>query len=407
MSDAKSRIELPPEAEPARDFIEKLVGRYEERIRDLEQQVQTLSEQVRKLTPRNSSRPPSTEHPHAKPKRKPIPKGKPRGGQQGHQRHQRELVPAEQCTAIVDCPPDGCRRCGGERALDHASPLRHQVWELPPIEPQITEYRRLRGHCPCCGISTLGPLPPEVPRGQCGPRLAAFTGLLMGHFRQSKRRAAAFLTDLLNVPCSPAWTVRIQNLVAAALAEPYDELTRQLPGQDHLFVDESPTREARRKAWLWTAVARRFAVFGVFADRSRESLLALIGRNSSAVVHCDRAKMNLDGRPLQWCWAHLKRDLRARIESPDGKVWRLGHDLERCRKRIFMHWERFRSGEVDRTELRERMKSERTEFEDPLLRGRYSGHRKLARFCTGLWTGRDPLWRIVDRDGIEPTSNTA
>ena len=47
MSDSKSRIELPPEAEPARDFIEKLVGRYEERIRDLEQQVQTLSEQVR------------------------------------------------------------------------------------------------------------------------------------------------------------------------------------------------------------------------------------------------------------------------------------------------------------------------------------------------------------------------
>ena len=362
---------------------------------------------MRKLTPRNSSRPPSTEHPHAKPERKPIPKGETRGGQQGRQRHQRAIVPAEQCVAFVDCAPDGCRRCGGELKVDHASPLRHQVWELPPIEPQITEYRRLRGHCPCCGISTLGPLPPDVPRGQCGPRLAAFTGLLMGHFRQSKRRAAAFLTDLLNVPCSPAWTVRIQNLVAAALAEPYDELARQLPDQGHLFVDESPTREAGRKAWLWTAVARRFAVFGVFADRSRESLLTLIGRNSSAVVHCDRAKMYLDGRPLQWCWAHLKRDLRARIESPDGKVRRLGHDLERYRKRIFMHWERFRAGAIDRGELRERMAPERTEFEALLLRGRYSGHRKLARFCTGLWNGRDHLWRFVDLEGIEPTNNTA
>ena len=392
---------IPPELEremtPAvKAFVESLLDRLE-----------ALEAKVRQADSRNSSRPPSTEHPHAKPKRKPIPKGKPRGGQEGHQRHQRALVPAEQCTAIVDCPPDGCRRCGGELALDHASPLRHQVWELPPIEPQITEYRRLRGHCPCCGISTLGPLPPDVPRGQCGPRLAAFTGLLMGHFRQSKRRAAAFLTDLLNVPCSPAWTVRIQNLVAAALAEPYDELARQLPDQGHLFVDESPTREAGRKAWLWTAVARRFAVFGVFADRSRESLLTLIGRNSSAVVHCDRAKMYLDGRPLQWCWAHLKRDLRARIESPDGKVRRLGHDLERYRKRIFMHWERFRAGAIDRGELRERMAPERTEFEALLLRGRYSGHRKLARFCTGLWNGRDHLWRFVDLEGIEPTNNTA
>ena len=407
MSDAKPRIELPPEAEPARDFIEKLVGRYEERIRDLEQQVLTLSEQVRKLTPRNSSRPPSTEHPHAKPKRKPIPKGKPRGGQPGHPRQQRTLVPPEQCTAIVDCPPDGCRRCGGELTLDHAAPLRHQVWELPPIEPQITEYRRLRGHCSCCGISTLGPLPPDVPRGQCGPRLAAFTGLLMGHFRQSKRRAAGFLTDLLNIPCSPAWTVRIQNLVADALAVPYEEVLNQLPCQERLFVDESPTREAGRKAWLWTAVARRFAVFGLFADRSRESLLTLIGRDSSAVVHCDRAKMYLDGRRLQWCWAHLKRDLRARIESPDRKVRRLGHDLERCRKRIFMHWERFRAGAIDRGELRERLAAERTEFEALLLRGRFSGHRKLHGFCTGLWNGRDHLWRFVDLDGIEPTNNTA
>jgi hypothetical protein len=40
--------------------------------------------------------------------------------------------------------------------------------------------------------------------GQCRPRLAAFTGLLMGHFRQSKRRASSFLSDLLNIDCSPA-----------------------------------------------------------------------------------------------------------------------------------------------------------------------------------------------------------
>ena len=43
----------------------------------------------------------------------------------------------------------------------------------------------------------------------------------MGHFRQSKRRASSFLSDLLNIPCSPAWTVKIQNLVSDALSEPY------------------------------------------------------------------------------------------------------------------------------------------------------------------------------------------
>ena len=70
MSEPPPCIELPPDAEPARDFIEALVARYEKRMRELEQQVKSLTDQVQKLTPRNSSLPPSTEHPHAKPDRK-------------------------------------------------------------------------------------------------------------------------------------------------------------------------------------------------------------------------------------------------------------------------------------------------------------------------------------------------
>ena len=86
MNNSKPRIELPPEAEPARDFIEALVARCEKRIDELEKQVKELTNQVQKLTPRNSSVPPSTEHPHAKPKRKQLP-GKKRetGGAEGPQ----------------------------------------------------------------------------------------------------------------------------------------------------------------------------------------------------------------------------------------------------------------------------------------------------------------------------------
>ena len=102
MSEPPPRIELPPEAEPARDFIEALVGRYEKRIRELEKQVQSLTEQLQKLTPRNSSLTPSTEHPHAKPDRKKRPgKKRNRGGQSGHKRHQRALVPVEACTTFT------------------------------------------------------------------------------------------------------------------------------------------------------------------------------------------------------------------------------------------------------------------------------------------------------------------
>ena len=220
------------------------IGALETRIVELNARITELESNANKLTPRNSSVPPSTEHPHAKPKPKPRPgKKRKQGGQKGHKRTTRELIPSDQCQDVIERKPDACRKCGGELEIDGLNPTRHQVWELPPIKPVVIEYQLLRGHCLCCGITTQAELPEGVPTGQCGPRLAAFTGLLMGHFRQSKRRAASFLSDLLNIPCSASWTVKIQNLVSQAVSSPYEEVRGKLQSQPQLFVDESPTKE--------------------------------------------------------------------------------------------------------------------------------------------------------------------
>jgi len=384
-----------------RAFVRAEFAKFEERISALE-------EQVRKLTPRNSSVPPSTEHPHAKPKRKPAPgKKRKQGGQKGHKRHLRELVPTEQCTTVTEWFPEACRRCGGELERVSGPPQRHQVWELPPIEPIIDEYQLFRGHCPCCGITTMASLPEGVPSGQCGPRLAAFTGLLMVHFRQSKRRTAAFLGDLLNVPASPGWVVKIQTLVSEAAALPYEELHSHLADQQQLFVDESPTKEKNQKAWLWVAVAPLFAVFGVFANRSRESLCSLIGDYQGIILNCDRAKMYLDGKRLQWCWAHLKRDFQKLIDSPDGQVRRMGLDLMRQHRELFEYWRRYKAGKLRWSSFQSYVSPIREEFRRLLLRGKFSGNAKLIGFCEELYNRREHLWTFTREPGIEPTNNTA
>ena len=399
---SKRPLELPPEAEPARAFIEALVERFETRIRELERQIE-------KLTPRNSSLPPSSEHPHAKPKRKPIPKANKRkpGGQKGHQRSVRPLVPTEQCNSVTQCIPEQCRRCGGPLAGTDSEPLRHQVYELPEIKPLIHEYQLHRRQCSGCGITTCGVLPADVPTTQCGPRLAAFTGLLMVHFRQSKRRAAAFLSSLLNIPCSPAWTVKIQNQVASALAAPHEELRSELGKQPQLFVDESPTKQKHVKAWLWVAVAPKFAVFGVYLNRKRQSLQHLIGDYSGIILNCDRAKMYMDGKRLQWCWAHLKRDLQKLIDYGDGQGKRLGQDLLRQQKRLFEKWRERKAGELDWLQFQREVEPIRAEFNSLLLRGCWSGNKQLIGICRPLHARRDWLWTFVDVEGIEPTNNTA
>ncbi|MEK6236861.1 MAG: transposase, partial [Planctomycetales bacterium] len=295
-------------------FVLDLMHAFEKRIAELESKVQ-------KLTPRNSSLPPSTQHPRAKPKRpQPDGKKKKRGGQQGHAKHQRKLIPPEQCNKVISLQPDACRRCGKPLTGADPEPIRHQVWELPEIKPIVTEYQRHRLACSRCGITTCATLPQGVPNGQSGPRLVAFVGLLMGHFRQSKRRTSLFLRDLLKTPCCPSLTVKMQNQVAAAIQAPYQQLKDALGDQDQLFMDESPTKQANRKAWLWTAVAPLFAVFAIFSSRKGDALPKLLGDSFTGIINCDRAKMYWQAERLQWCWAHLKRDFQALIDHPDHQV---------------------------------------------------------------------------------------
>ena len=381
-------------------------------VLSLLQRIEELEAKLQKLTPQNSSVPPSTVHPHSKtttdkkPDKKPGKQNK-QGGQKGHKRHQRELIPTEDCDSVTECFPEACRRCGGELQSDGTEPDRHQVWELPPIRPIVDEYQLHRGHCPCCGITTRAKLPESVPTGQCGPRLAAFTGLLMGHFRQSKRRTSMFLGDLLNIPCSAAWTVKIQNLVSDAISAPYEQLREHLQKQPQLFVDESPTKEKTNKAWLWVAVAEMFAVFGIFGNRSRESLASLVGDYSGVILNCDRAKMYLDGKQLQWCWAHLKRDFQKLIDSPNGKVKRLGHDLMRQQRQLFEHWRHYKAGKIKWSTFQVYARPIREEVRCLLLRGKFSGNDQLRGFCKELYARREHLWTFTRVEGIEPTNNTA
>ena len=99
----------------------------------LRTELDELRRQTKGKTPQNSSLPPSTQHPHAKPKPLRRKSKKKRGGQPGHARHQRTLIPTDQCDKVHSLKPITCRRCSEKLSGDDREPLRHQVWELPEI----------------------------------------------------------------------------------------------------------------------------------------------------------------------------------------------------------------------------------------------------------------------------------
>jgi len=386
----------PRDAQAVVRMLLKQVTEQKAKVAELESRLNKTSQ--------NSSLPPSAMHPHAKPSKQSLRKAKRRGGQPGHAKHERALIPVEECQAVVECIPDECRKCGRELEGFDPEPLRHQVWELPEIKPIVTEYQQHRLIC-ACSCSTCGALPAGVPSGQAGPRLIAFSGLLMACFRQSKRRAAQFLSTILNQPASAAWMVLLQNRCAEAVQPAYDELAKQLPEEAILNIDESPTKEGPVKAWVWTVVASTFTFFACRTSRAGDVLKALLGEAYAGVIHCDRARMYWQFGRLQWCWAHLKRDFQAWIDDPCPTKKRLGRDLMRPTLELFALWKRVRDGTITRLQFQRDVQPIRAEIDALLLRGYYNA--LTAGICRELVEHREHLWTFLEVEGVEPTNNAA
>src|SRR5262249_11603910 len=129
---------------------------------ELEATVRDLRARLR-LNSTNSSKPPSSDPIGLKRKPPAPPSRRKRGGQPGHPKAFRALVPPERLRSSRDCKPSACRRCGQALSGEDPNPLIHQVAELPKIEPIVDEYRLHRLACPDCGETTCGTLPAGVP----------------------------------------------------------------------------------------------------------------------------------------------------------------------------------------------------------------------------------------------------
>src|SRR4051795_6423719 len=221
---------LPPEAQAA---VSVLVQSFERRIADLEERLNKNST--------NSSNPPSSDPPSLK-RRPPTPaSGKKRGGQPGHRRQARPLVPPEQLRHVIDCKPPQCRWCHQVLQGDDPEPIRHQVAEVPPVRPTVDEYRLHRLTCPRCRTSTCATLPPGVPRGAFGPRLRAILSVLAGGYRLGKRPIRRLAFDLLGLSISVGMICRLERLSADELEAPVE--------QPRQYVREAPVAHIDETSW--------------------------------------------------------------------------------------------------------------------------------------------------------------
>ena len=358
----------------------------------------------------NSSKPPSSDPPHRPPRKKPGTGKRKPGGQPGHKGTTRPLLPPEQVDDIKDHKPPTCGGCGARLTGVDESPLRHQVTDVPPVQPTVIEHRLHSLTC-SCGVTTQAELPPGVPSGAFGPRLGALVGLLTGAYRLSKRNTQQLLLDCFGVGVSLGSIKATEDNLSDALAGCVEEAAEYVQAEaTSVGMDETSWRVRGQRAWLWTAVTTLVAVFVIRFSRGSDVAKEILGRDYEGHLVSDRwsGYVWYSAERRQVCWSHLKRDFEKLVEAGE-QLGALGEALQEHRRQLFKWWHRVRDGTLTRVGLQRKVKPLRAEVADLLRQAAACTDQssKLAGMAKKILEVEECLWTFVDHPGVDPTNNAA
>ena len=304
------------------------------RCADLEQRLEQLCARVAQLEAElaaakknstNSSKPPSSDI--VKPKNKPKDaKKRKRGGQPGHPRHERPLF-AEEQVDYTDLHCVECPDCHGPVVPSKLPPKVIQQIELPlPSEMiSVIGFRSHAGWCKKCKQVHYAPFDEATRRaGLLGARLTALIAYLKGACHCSYSTIRKFIRDVLAIKISRGYLAKLIAKASASLKDAYDALADRLPNEPHLNVDETGHKNNKEPMWAWCFRAPLFTLFKIDQSRGSDVLIQMLGTEFNGILGCDyfsayRKYMKDFGVLVQFCLAHLLRDVRFLVEHPNTK----------------------------------------------------------------------------------------
>lgn len=363
----------------------------------------------------NSSKPPSSDIVNPPEKKVKGKRGRPqkpkRGGQPGHPRHERPAFSPEELDAAWEYSLDECPDCGGHLEDAKEAPRVIQQVEIIARPVRIEEHRGLAHWCTKCKALHYAPLPPElVKAGLVGPRLTALVAYMKGACHASFSTIRKFLRDVVGVRISRGQLAKLVRKATASLVVPYEELLGLLSSEARLNVDETGHKDAGRRFWTWCFRAELYTLFKISPSRGSDVLIEVLGREFNGILGCDyfsayRKYMKDFGVELQFCLAHLIRDVKFLVEHPNRANRRYGTILLDSLRRLFSIIHR-REEYASEASFQRALNAARsriiTQAIMELPRTREAGN--LADRFVDHW---ESYFRFVTTPGIEPTNNLA
>src|ERR1700688_2361296 len=389
--------------------------RFEARLAALEATVARLQEQLAaaRKNSATSSKPPSSDI--VKPPKPPPPEGEARrniGGQPGHPKHERDPFPPEAINdGSFDYRIDLCPRCGhGLEPAVWSEPRVIQQVDINEVPLSIQQHRGHSGWCSCCQKLYTAPLPIGIERGRLGgPKLTTLIAYLKGVCHAAFSTIRKFIRDVVRLTISRGQLSAIIGKVTRALEQPYQELLDRLPDEAQLNVDETGHKQNRLRMWTWCFRAELYTLFKIDPTRSTDVLIKVLGTEFDGVLGCDyfssyRSYMDRFEVTIQFCLAHLIRDVKYLTTLPDARDRAYGERLREALRSLFgiIH----RRDQLPEWAFEVRLREARDEVLRQALHA-VPASRVSQNMAQRFAKHGKAYFQFVTTPGVEPTNNLA
>jgi transposase len=358
-----------------------------------------------------SSKPPSTDIVKPKPDQDASSGKRSIGGQPGHPKHERVSFPAEMVNESFDHRPDPCcPDCGHKVRPTGFGPQVIQQVDVPEVPLYIEEHRVHEAYCPHCDKTYYGCLPLPVQRGGLlGPRLTTLVAYLKGVCHASYSTIRKFFRDVVGLTISRGQLAKVIAKVTEAMEQAWRELLEELPGQAVLNIDETGHKDQGDRMWTWCFRASLFTLFKIDPTRSGDVLIKVLGEEFQGVLGCDfysayrRYMREFDIR-LQFCLAHLIREVKYLTTLPDGPTKAYG---ERFREALRQLFRVIHQGEqLPEAAFHRRLEAARVQVIAVATQD-VPGSRAAANLAARMEKFGESYFRFITTPGVQPTNNSA
>lgn len=364
---------------------------------------------------RNSSKPPSSDIVKPRGQRRQQKSRRRIGGQKGHPRHQRPVFPPDQIDRRIPhrlrhCPIDATHRISPAEGSEHQRVL--QQVELLKKPFRVFEHTAYSIWCHDCGCYHQAPLPADLLKaGLFGPRLTSLAAYLKGRIHASYSGIRDFYQDVFGLQVSRGYVAKLLRKASQAFGPPHGELLELLPRQTHLNVDETGHKENRQRYWIWCFRAASFVVFKIDPSRGTEVLMRILGEEFQGLLGCDyyaayRKYARQCSVLVQFCLAHLIRDVKYLCEFPDRQVRGYGQGLLEGLQALFgtLHRKDQLSAPAFEAEL-DKVHAQIWRAAIPASGGPI--HRLVWNMAERFAKHGDAYFQFITHPDIDPTNNVA